>query len=146
MAWVILVVAGIFETAWAIGLKYTHGFTRPVPSVLTVAAIAISMYLLAVAARTLPIGTAYAVWVGIGAAGTVVLGVVLFGEPMNLLRGLFLAMLLGGIVGLKATAGPSAGTQPQPPTATGATEPGASEREANEQRDIAPPTTPDSRP
>ena len=82
MAWILLFIAGLLETGWAIGLKYTDGFTRLWPSVLTVAGIAVSMFLLAVAARTLPIGTAYAVWVGIGAAGTAILGIVLFGERL----------------------------------------------------------------
>ncbi len=103
MAWLILIVAGLLETGWAVGLKYTEGFTRPVPSVLTGLAIVASMYLLSVAARTLPIGTAYAVWVGIGAAGAVVLGMVLFGEPRNPARLFFLGLLLTAIVGLKFT-------------------------------------------
>lgn len=110
MAWTILIVAGLFETAWAIGLKYTHGFTRPWPSALTIAAIVISMYLLEVAARTLPIGTAYAVWVGIGAAGTAILGVWLLNEPVTLGRVFFLAMMIVSIVGLKLTATPGAPT------------------------------------
>ncbi|MGH8371436.1 MAG: SMR family transporter, partial [Gammaproteobacteria bacterium] len=80
MAWIVLVVAGLFETAWAIGLKYSSGFTRPLPTALTVIAIIISMSLLGWAARSLPIGTAYAVWTGIGAVGAVLLGIVLFGE------------------------------------------------------------------
>lgn len=105
MAWVLLVVAGLFEVAWAVGLKYTQGFTRFWPSVLTIAAIVISMYLLSVAARTLPIGTAYAVWVGIGAAGTAVLGVALFGESINAGRLLCLGLLIVAIIGLKLTAG-----------------------------------------
>ncbi len=104
MAWIILFIAGLFEIGWAVGLKYTQGFTRLWPSVLTIAAMAVSMYLLAVAARTLPIGTAYAVWVGIGAAGTAVLGVMLFDESVNVWRGFFLAMLIAAIVGLKITA------------------------------------------
>ena len=103
MAWILLVIAGILEAAWAIGLKYTRGFTKPVPSVLTIAGIVASMYLLAVAARTLPIGTAYGVWVGIGTFGTVVLGMVLLGEPATLPRIFFLALLLVAIVGLKFT-------------------------------------------
>lgn len=111
MAWLILVVAGLLEIGWAIGLKYTHGFSRPVPSVLTIAAIIGSMYLLAVAARTLPIGTAYAVWVGIGAAGTAILGMVLFKEPATLGRVFFLLLLGVSIAGLKLTAG---GTPPTP--------------------------------
>jgi len=107
VAWILLVIAGLLEVAWAIGLKYTEGFTRPVPSVLTGAAIVGSMYLLSVAARTIPIGTAYAVWVGIGALGAAVLGVLLFKEPLSLARGLFLAMLLASIIGLKLTSGES---------------------------------------
>lgn len=102
--WVLLIIAGLLETGWAVGLKYTEGFTKPLPSVLTAAAIVASMYLLAVAARTLPIGTAYAVWVGIGAAGAVILGIVLLGEPRNPARLCFLALLLVSIVGLKVTA------------------------------------------
>lgn len=104
MAWYFLIVAGILETAWAIGLKYTEGFTKPVPSVLTGLGIVASMVLLSLAARTLPIGTAYAVWVGIGAVGTIVVGIVALGEPASALRLFFLALLLTGIVGLKVTA------------------------------------------
>ncbi len=100
-SWILLVVAGLLEIGWAVGLKYTEGFSRLVPSVLTVAAMAASMWLLGLATRTLPIGTAYAVWVGIGAAGTAVLGVVLFDEPMSLARGVCLALLVVAIVGLK---------------------------------------------
>lgn len=103
MAWLLLVIAGLLEACWAIGLKYTNGFTKPVPSVLTIAGIVASMYLLAVAARTLPIGTAYGVWVGIGTFGTVVLGMALLGEPATLPRVFFLALLLVAIVGLKVT-------------------------------------------
>jgi len=103
-AWVMLVVAGLLETAWSIGLKYTEGFTRPLPSVLTLGAIVASMWLLSQASRTLPIGTAYAVWVGIGALGAAVFGVVLFDEPLNLARGACLGLLLAAIVGLKLTA------------------------------------------
>lgn len=104
MAWFILVVAGLLETAWAVGLKYTQGFTRPLASALTIVGIVISMFLLSLAARDLPIGTAYSVWVGIGAAGAVVFGVLLFGEPANFARLFFLALLLIAIVGLKITA------------------------------------------
>ena len=104
MAWVYLVLAGLLEVGWAIGLKYTEGFTRPLPSLLTAVSIAGSMYLLAVAARTLPIGTAYAIWVGIGAVGTAVLGMVLFGEPRTVGRLLFLSLLVVSLVGLKLTA------------------------------------------
>ena len=103
MAWIILVIAGLLEVAWAVGLKYTDGFRRPLPSVLVVAAIAASMFLLGWAARTLPIGTAYAVWVGIGALGAAIFGVILFREPLTPARILFLAMLLVSIVGLKLT-------------------------------------------
>jgi quaternary ammonium compound-resistance protein SugE len=105
MAWIILVVAGLLETGWAIGLKYTDGFRRPIPSLLTIAGVVVSMYLLSVAARTLPIGTAYAVWVGIGAAGAAVLGIVLLGESANPARLFFVVLLVVAIVGLKFTAG-----------------------------------------
>ncbi|WP_242344282.1 quaternary ammonium compound efflux SMR transporter SugE [Anaeromyxobacter terrae] len=104
MSWIYLVIAGLLEVCWAIGLKYTDGFRRPFPTILTCAAIAGSMWLLAAAARTLPIGTAYAVWVGIGATGAAVLGVVLFQEPLTLARAMFLALLVVSIVGLKLTA------------------------------------------
>ena len=104
MAWLYLVVAGLLETGWAIGLKYTDGFTMPVPSILTGLAIAASMFLLAVAARTIPIGTAYAVWVGIGAVGAVILGIILFDEPRDLSRLFFVALLIVSLVGLKLTA------------------------------------------
>lgn len=102
-AWLLLVVAGLFETAWAIGLKYADGFTRPWPSALTVVALAASMVLLALAVRVLPIGTAYAVWVGIGALGAAALGVVLFQEPLTPARAGFLLLLLVSIVGLRLT-------------------------------------------
>lgn len=102
-AWLLLLIAGVLETGWAIGIKYTEGFTRLVPSVLTVAAMVVSMVLLAHAAKTLPIGTAYAVWVGIGAAGAAVLGIFLFGESASPARLFFLALLLVAIVGLKLT-------------------------------------------
>ena len=104
MPWLLLVIAGLLEAAWAIGLKYTDGFKKPLPSVLTILGIVASMYLLAVAARTLPIGTAYAFWVGIGTFGAVVLGMVLLGEPANPLRLLFLGLLMASIIGLKLTA------------------------------------------
>lgn len=112
MAWLLLIVAGMLEVCWAIGLKYTHGFTRLWPSVGTIAAIVVSMYLLAVAAKSIPIGTAYGVWVGIGAAGTAVLGVVLFKEPLSAWRAVFLVLLLASIVGLKLTAGGGAKAAP----------------------------------
>lgn len=103
MAWIYLIVAGLLETGWAIGLKYTEGFTRLVPSVLTVAAIAASMFLLALAAKTIPIGTAYSIWVGIGAVGAVVLGIILFNEPRDFARLAFVALLVVSLVGLKLT-------------------------------------------
>ncbi len=103
MSWILLVVAGLMETGWAIGLKYTEGFTKPVPTALTIAAIVASMALLGVALRDLPVGTAYAVWVGIGAFGTAVLGIVLFGEPATPARLFFLLLLVVAIAGLKIT-------------------------------------------
>lgn len=103
MAWLLLIVAGLFETGWALGLKHTDGFTRFWPSVLTISGIAVSMVLLSIAARTLPIGTAYAVWVGIGVAGTIVLGIFLLGEPASPARLFFLGLLIVAIVGLKFT-------------------------------------------
>ena len=104
MPWAALLVAGLLEVCWAVGLKYTDGFRRPLATILVVAAIAASMFLLGWAAKTLPIGTAYAVWVGIGALGAAILGAVLFNEPVTTLRVVFLAMLLTSIVGLKMTA------------------------------------------
>lgn len=104
MSWLFLVVAGLLEAGWAVGLKLTAGFTKPVPSVLTIAAIVASMYLLAVAARTLPIGTAYAVWVGIGTFGAIILGVIFLDEPISAGRMFFLVLLLVSIIGLKMTA------------------------------------------
>jgi quaternary ammonium compound-resistance protein SugE len=101
MAWVILVIAGLFEVGWAIGLKYTAGFTRLWPTIGTVLAMIISLWLLGVAMKSLPLGTAYAVWVGVGAVGTVMLGIVLFGEPATIARLLSVALIIAGIVGLK---------------------------------------------
>ena len=101
MAWIILVLAGLFEVGWAIGLKYTEGLTRLWPTVWTAVATVASMWLLAVAMRTLPLGTAYSVWVGIGAVGTVVLGIVLFGESADAARLISVAFIIAGIVGLK---------------------------------------------
>ncbi len=103
-AWVTLVIAGILEVCWAIGLKYSDGFTKPVASVFTLTTLAASMYLLAKAAQTLPIGTAYAVWVGIGACGAGVLGILIFKEPVTFARIAFLCLLVVSIIGLKATA------------------------------------------
>jgi quaternary ammonium compound-resistance protein SugE len=101
MAWILLVAAGILEIGWAIGLKYTDGFTRLWPSVWTIAAMVASMYLLAIAARTLPIGTAYAVWVGIGAAGAMILGMALLGEPRTVGRIACVGVIVAGVIGLK---------------------------------------------
>ena len=103
MAWVYLVIAGLLETGWAIGLKYTDGFRRPVPSILTIIAIAASMVLLSIAARTIPIGTAYSIWVGIGAVGAVILGIILFDEPRDFFRMMFVALLIVSLIGLKLT-------------------------------------------
>ena len=102
MAWFLLIAAGVLEIGWAVGLKYTDGFTRPWPTVAVIAAITASIALLGLAVRTLPVGTAYAVWTGIGTVGTVLLGIYLLGEPSNPLRLLFIAMIVAGIVGLKA--------------------------------------------
>lgn len=101
MAWALLVVAGLLEVGWAIGLKYTEGFTRLWPSVFTVASIVGSVVLLGVAMKSLPVGTSYAVWVGIGAVGTAILGIVLFAEPATAGRLLSLGLILAGIIGLK---------------------------------------------
>jgi quaternary ammonium compound-resistance protein SugE len=107
MPWLTLFAAGSLEIGWALGLKYTDGFSRPVPTVLTVLSMIASMVLLAQAARSLPIGTAYAVWVGIGAFGAAVGGIVLFQEPVTFARLAFLALLVASIAGLKLTALPS---------------------------------------
>jgi quaternary ammonium compound-resistance protein SugE len=101
MAWVILVVAGLFEIGWAIGLKYTEGLTRLWPTVWTVLAMIISVWLLGIAMKSLPVGTAYSVWVGVGAVGTVILGIVLLGEPANATRLISVALIIAGIIGLK---------------------------------------------
>lgn len=101
MNWFILVIAGLFETGWAIGLKYTDGFTRLWPTVGTVLAMVISVVMLGVAMKSLPVGTAYAIWVGVGAVGTAILGIVLLGEPANTARLLSLALIVAGIVCLK---------------------------------------------
>ena len=101
MAWILLLVAGLLEVGWAIGLKYTDGFTKPWPSTLTVAAMIASVILLGEAMKSLPVGTAYAVWVGVGAVGTAILGIVLLGEPATAGRLGSLALIVAGIVGLK---------------------------------------------
>lgn len=103
MPWVYLIIAGLLEVCWAMGLKYSHGFTKPVPSLFTLVTLAGSMFLLAKAAQSLPIGTAYGVWVGIGALGAAIFGIVLFHEAVTPMRLLFLGMLLVSIIGLKAT-------------------------------------------
>jgi quaternary ammonium compound-resistance protein SugE len=101
MAWFVLFIAGLFEVGWAVGLKYAEGFTRPWPSVFTAVALVLSMGLLGLALRTLPLGTAYAVWTGIGTVGTAVLGVVLFREPATAARLLCIGLIVAGIAGLK---------------------------------------------
>ncbi|EMI58252.1 quaternary ammonium compound efflux SMR transporter SugE [Rhodopirellula sallentina] len=103
MAWLVLVIAGLFEIGWAIGLKYTDGFSRIVPTLLTVTAMVISMTMLGIAVKTLPVGTAYGVWVGIGTVGTVLLGIALFGESASPIRFLFVLLIIVGIIGLKYT-------------------------------------------
>src|SRR5262245_23189276 len=101
MAWLYLLIAGLLEVTWAIGLKYTDGFTRLVPSIVTLASMGASLLFLGLALKTLPVGTAYAVWTGIGAVGVAVLGIVLFAEPANALRLGSIGLIVGGIVGLK---------------------------------------------
>jgi len=104
-AWIYLAIAGILEIGWAVGLKYTYGFTRLIPSLLVALSLAGSMYLLALAAKTIPIGTAYGVWVGIGALGAAILGIILFQEPATAGRLFFIVLLLVSIIGLKMTSG-----------------------------------------
>jgi len=101
MDWIILILAGLFETGWAIGLKYTDGFTRLWPTVWTGIAMIISLWLLGIALKTLPVGTAYSVWVGVGAVGTVILGIALLEEPASAARLISVALIIGGIIGLK---------------------------------------------
>lgn len=101
MAWTILLVAGLFETGWAVGLKFSKGFTRPVPTALTVLSMIVSLSLLGLALKTLPLGTAYTVWTGVGAIGTVILGIALFGEPTTPARLACIGLILAGIIGLK---------------------------------------------
>ena len=103
MAWISLVIAGAFEVVWATGLKYSEGFTKFIPSVITIVGMIISFYLLSIATKTLPIGTAYAIWTGIGALGAVIVGIMFFNEPVNAWRVLFLCFILVGILGLKYT-------------------------------------------
>ncbi|KPA90949.1 quaternary ammonium compound efflux SMR transporter SugE [Pseudomonas asplenii] len=104
MSWIILFFAGLFEVGWAVGLKYTDGFSRPLPTVLTVGAMAISLGLLGLAVKDLPLGTAYAVWTGVGAVGTVIAGIILFGESMALVRLASVALIITGLIGLKVSA------------------------------------------
>lgn len=101
MSWLILLVAGLTEVGWAVGLKYTQGFTRPVPTALTVTAMVLSLWLLGLAVRALPLGTAYAIWTGIGTVGTVIVGIMLFDEPASGMRLGCVALIVSGIVGLK---------------------------------------------
>ncbi|MBB1519221.1 quaternary ammonium compound efflux SMR transporter SugE [Aquipseudomonas guryensis] len=101
MSWFILLLAGLFEVGWAVGLKYTDGFTRPLPTLLTVGAMIVSLALLGLAMKELPLGTAYAIWTGVGAVGTVIAGVILFGESMALLRLLSVGLIVAGLLGLK---------------------------------------------
>lgn len=103
MAWIYLTVAGIFEIIWAVGLKYAQGFTKLIPSLITLGGMAVSFYLLSLAIKTIPIGTAYAVWTGIGALGAVMLGIIVFNEPVNIWRIAFIGLILAGIIGLKCT-------------------------------------------
>jgi|TARA_B110000967_G_C18778702_1_gene507071 quaternary ammonium compound-resistance protein SugE len=105
MVWIILLVAGVFEVGFAVGLKYTDGFTKLWPSVFTTISMIISVVLLSIALRNMPIGTGYSVWTGIGTIGSVVFGIAFFGEPANMLRLIFVVMIIGGIVGLKFAAG-----------------------------------------
>lgn len=104
MAWIMLFFAGLFEIGWAIGLKYTEGFTRVMPSVLTVASMVVSLGLLGLALKTLPVGTAYAVWTGIGTVGTAILGIMLLGEPATAMRLACIGLIVAGILGLKLVA------------------------------------------
>ena len=104
MSWIILFFAGLFEVGWAVGLKYTEGFSRPLPTALTVAAMLVSLGLLGVAMKELPLGTAYAIWTGVGAVGTMIAGIILFGESAALLRLVSVGLILCGLAGLKLSA------------------------------------------
>ena len=108
MAWIYLIIAGLFEIGWAIGLKYTEGFTRLWPSIWTALSMGVSVYLLSRALQTIPVGTGYAVWTGVGAVGTAILGIILFNEPKNLARILCILLIVAGIVGLKLFSSASA--------------------------------------
>ena len=105
MSWIILFFAGLFEVGWAVGLKYSDGFTRPLPTVLTIVAMLVSLGLLGLAMKELPLGTAYAIWTGVGAVGTVIAGIILFGESMALIRLASVALIICGMVGLKMSHG-----------------------------------------
>ncbi len=105
MDWFILFVAGLFETAWAIGMKYSNGFTKIYPSIFTLATMSLSVYLLSVSLKTLPVGTAYAVWTGIGTVGTAILGIILFGESKEFIRVFFMFLIIVGILGLRIFSG-----------------------------------------
>lgn len=107
MAWISLMVAGVFEVVWSVGLKYSHGFSRLVPSIITVVGMIISFLLLSYSTKTLPLGSAYAIWTGVGAVGAVIAGIFLFKEPVSLLRIVFVLFILIGIIGLKITSEPS---------------------------------------
>ena len=104
MSWIILFFAGLFEVGWAVGLKYTDGFSKPLPTALTIAAMAVSLGLLGLAMKELPLGTAYAIWTGVGAVGTVIAGIILFGESMALFRLASVAFIICGLIGLKISA------------------------------------------
>lgn len=101
MSWVYLIIAGLFETVWAVGMKYSDGFTRLVPSVVVIVAMAISIFFLAIAMRNLPLGTAYAIWTGIGAVCAVIYGIIFFHEPATFARLFFIGMIMAGLIGLK---------------------------------------------
>ena len=101
MSWIILFFAGLFEVGWAVGLKYTDGFSKPLPTALTIAAMAVSLGLLGLAMKELPLGTAYTIWTGVGAVGTVIAGIILFGESMALFRLASVALIICGLIGLK---------------------------------------------
>ncbi|KTC18373.1 molecular chaperone [Pseudomonas marginalis ICMP 9505] len=103
MSWIILFFAGLFEVGWAVGLKYSDGFSKPLPTALTIAAMAISLGLLGLAMKELPLGTAYAIWTGVGAVGTVIAGIILFGESMALFRLASVALIICGLIGLKVS-------------------------------------------
>lgn len=103
MSWIYIFIAGLFEVVWAIGLKYANGFTKLLPSIVTIAAMAASFLFLSAAVRTIPIGTAYAVWTGIGAVGTAIMGIILFEESTEILRIIFILLIIIGIVGVKLT-------------------------------------------